>query len=118
MKFTFDTKIDDIIYLNEFSKFGSFLFPIQWGYSKELRLKDVDRLLPYHSCIDKNTTLDVIRNIYERNMNQSYFFHNIYTKEEMEKLALDIENVKNHIEGKEVVKVIVIPKKLVNIVVK
>ena len=40
------------------------------------------------------------------------------TKEEMEKLALNIENVKNHIEGKEVIKVIIIPKKLVNIVVK
>ena len=40
------------------------------------------------------------------------------TKEEMEKQALNIENVKNHIEEKEIVKVIIIPKKLVNIVVK
>ena len=40
------------------------------------------------------------------------------TKEEMEKQALNIENVKNYIEGKEIVKVIIIPKKLVNIVVK
>ena len=40
------------------------------------------------------------------------------TKEEMEKQALNIENVKNHIEGKEIVKVIIIPKKLVNNVVK
>ena len=40
------------------------------------------------------------------------------TKEEMEKQSLNIENVKNHIEGKEIVKVIIIPKKLVNIVVK
>ena len=40
------------------------------------------------------------------------------TKEDMEKQALNIENVKNHIEGKEIVKVIIIPKKLVNIVVK
>ena len=29
-----------------------------------------------------------------------------------------LENVKNHIEGKEIVKVVIIPKKLVNIVVK
>lgn len=39
-------------------------------------------------------------------------------KEEMEVLAKNIENVKVHIEGKEIVKVIVVPKKLVNIVVK
>lgn len=40
------------------------------------------------------------------------------SKEEMEKLALNIENVKNHIEGKKIIKVIVVPKKLVNVVVK
>ena len=39
-------------------------------------------------------------------------------KEEMEQLAREIDNVKAHIEGKEIVKTIVVPKKLVNIVVK
>lgn len=39
-------------------------------------------------------------------------------EEEMKKLALEIENVKNFTNGKEVVKIIVVPKKLVNIVVK
>ncbi len=39
-------------------------------------------------------------------------------KDEMEKLAKDIPNVKNYIDGKEIVKVIVVPKKLVNIVIK
>jgi len=40
------------------------------------------------------------------------------SKEDMEKLAMEIDNVKIHIEGKEIVKVIVVPKKLVNIVIK
>lgn len=40
------------------------------------------------------------------------------TEEEMKSLAMEIENVKNFTEGKEIVKVIVVPKKLVNIVVK
>ena len=40
------------------------------------------------------------------------------TEEDMKSLAREIDNVKNHIEGKEIVKEIVIPKKLVNIVVK
>lgn len=40
------------------------------------------------------------------------------SKEEMETLALSIPNVKNFTEGKEVVKIIVVPNKLVNIVVK
>ena len=40
------------------------------------------------------------------------------TEDEMKTLAKDIDNVKAHIEGKEIVKEFVVPKKLVNIVVK
>ena len=41
------------------------------------------------------------------------------TKEEdMKTLAFDIPNVKNFTDGKEIVKIIIIPKKIVNIVVK
>ena len=40
------------------------------------------------------------------------------TDEEMKNLANEIDNVKVHTDGKEIVKVIVVPKKLVNIVVK
>ena len=40
------------------------------------------------------------------------------TEEEMKNMAFEIENVKTYIEGKEIVKVITIPKKLVSIVVK
>ena len=40
------------------------------------------------------------------------------TKEEMETLAKDSENVKKFTEGKEIVRVVVVPKKLVNIVIK
>jgi leucyl-tRNA synthetase len=41
-----------------------------------------------------------------------------FTEEEMKKKAKEIENVKAFIEGKDIVKEIVVPKKLVNIVVK
>ena len=40
------------------------------------------------------------------------------SKEEYEKLAFDSEKIKKAVEGKEIVKVIVVPNKLVNIVVK
>ncbi len=40
------------------------------------------------------------------------------SKDKMEELSKEIPNVKNHIDGKSIVKVIVVPKKLVNIVVK
>ena len=40
------------------------------------------------------------------------------SEEEMKNIAKEIENVKNYIDGKTIVKEIVVPKKLVNIVVK
>ena len=40
------------------------------------------------------------------------------SKEEMEEKAKEIPNVQANLHGKEIVKVIVVPKKLVNIVVK
>ena len=40
------------------------------------------------------------------------------TEEQMKILALEIDNVKNYTEGKEIIKMVVIPKKLVSIVVK
>ena len=40
------------------------------------------------------------------------------TEEEMKEHAMRIDNVKTFTEGKEIIKVIVVPKKLVNIVIK
>ena len=40
------------------------------------------------------------------------------TEDEMKELALSIDNVKNYTDGKEIVKMVVIPKKLVSIVIK
>jgi leucyl-tRNA synthetase len=40
------------------------------------------------------------------------------SKEELEKMALEMENVKKHIQDKNIVKMIIIPEKIVNIVVK
>ena len=40
------------------------------------------------------------------------------SKDELEKLAISEENVQKHIEGKEIIKIIAIPNRIVNIVVK
>ena len=40
------------------------------------------------------------------------------SKEEMEILAKELDNVKKYIDGKEIIKIITVPKKLVNIVIK
>ena len=40
-----------------------------------------------------------------------------YTEEEMKSIAMELDNIKDKIKGKNIIKEIVIPKKLVNIVV-
>ena len=40
------------------------------------------------------------------------------TEDEMLEIAKSIDNVKSYLEGKEIIKVITIPKKLINIVIK
>ena len=40
------------------------------------------------------------------------------TDEEMKSYALEIDNIKRYIEGRDIVKIIVVPKKLINIVIK
>ena len=82
MNINFETPINTIIDLNEFNKFRNFIFPIQWGYPKNLKLKDIDRLLPYHTCLRKETTLDVINTIYEKTCTQKNFFIDIYSDDE------------------------------------
>ena len=40
------------------------------------------------------------------------------SEEEIKEKALNIENVKKHLEGKEIIKIIIVPKKLISIVAK
>ena len=40
------------------------------------------------------------------------------SEEEIKNVSLDNENVKRHVEGKEIVKIIIIKGKIVNIVIK
>lgn len=79
------------------------LFKISWPtYKEELTIADeVAVAIQVNGKL--RGTLEVDRNI---------------SKEEVEKMALEIENVKKFIENKEVVKIIVVPGKIVNIVVK
>lgn len=81
----------------------TYLFNEEWpNYNEKLTIADeVEIAVQVNGKV--RGTLEIDRNL---------------TKDEIEKLALGIENVKKHLEGKEVVKIIVIPGKIVNIVIK
>ena len=89
--------------LNEQYKLGNYLYCSPWPIYDESKLVNDT----YEMVVQVNGKL---RGKIEVSTDTS--------KEEMEQLAKTIDNVKMYIEGKEIVKVIVIPKKLVNIVIK
>jgi leucyl-tRNA synthetase len=81
----------------------TYLFNEEWpNYDEKLTIADeVEIAVQVNGKV--RGTLEIDRNL---------------TKDKIEKLALGIENVKKHLEGKEVVKIIVVPGKIVNIVIK
>ncbi|MFK4786079.1 leucine--tRNA ligase [Fusobacterium sp. MFO224] len=76
--------------------------------------------IPWPQYEEKLTVSDEITMAIQVNgkMRGSITVNSNATKEEVEEISFKVDNVKKHIDGKQVVKVIVVPKKIVNIVVK
>lgn len=82
---TADTKVVDVINDEDFQGFGQYLFPVEDGMPDEnMTLDNIDSLLPYHSHINVNTTIDVIRSMKNEVENGETIFYDIYTDEEKE----------------------------------
>lgn len=89
--------------INEICGLGELLASSKWPIYDENRITDQT----FNMVVQVNGK---VRGKMEVDVNIS--------KEEMESLAFTIENVQKFVEGKEIVKVIIIPSKMVNIVVK
>lgn len=80
-----DTPIAAVINDPAFDGFGRLIFPTQFGEIPEsLTLRNVGRLLPYHSHIEPETTLGVLRALKERATAGETVFYPIYTEAEMQ----------------------------------
>lgn len=78
-----DSKVIDIIKHPAFAGFGQFLFPIEKRMPNgEMRLREVNSLLPYHSHINTDTTIQVINHFLNEASNGETIFYDIYTHEE------------------------------------
>ncbi len=89
--------------LNEVNKLGAHLCESKWPVYDEEKLIDDNVTIAIQVNGKLRGTIDVLTNTSE---------------EKIKKLALEQENVKKHLEGKEIVKVIVIKNKIVNVVVR
>lgn len=73
------TTVSKIVHDERFESYGQFIFPIERGYDESLTINHIDSLLPYHSHINTQTTIDVLN--YMTDYHDSIFY-DIYTDEE------------------------------------
>lgn len=73
------TTVSKIVHDERFEGYGQFIFPIERGYDESLTINHIDSLLPYHSHINTQTTIDVLN--YMTDYHDSIFY-DIYTDEE------------------------------------
>lgn len=77
------TTIMSVIKDPSFGRFGRFLFPTAYGKVYSMRtVGDIGPLLPYHSHIRTDTTVDVINSMKDAVGKGEMIFYEIYTEEE------------------------------------
>lgn len=81
------TKISDIVSNPMFDGFSQFIFPMELpmeisGSISDLTLNNIDALLPYHSYIHTQSTIDVISYFQSQEQQGNKIFYDIYTKDE------------------------------------
>lgn len=78
-----ETAVLDVINNPAFEGFGKFLFPTEYKMpDSSMRLSSISSLLPYHSHINTNTTVDVVNYMFDKVNSGETIFYDIYTDEE------------------------------------
>lgn len=78
-----DTRVLDVINHPAFKGFGQFLFPTDFREpDSSMTLDNINSLLPYHSHINTDTTVDVINSMIDMVADKETIFYDIYTDEE------------------------------------
>ena len=78
------TLVTEVINMPAFDGFGQFLFPSEASFYGEMTLDNINALLPYHSHIDTDTTVEVINTLLELSESGETLFYDIYTDVEKE----------------------------------
>lgn len=78
-----ETAVLDVINNPAFEGFGKFLFPTEYKMpDSSMRLSGISSLLPYHSHINTDTTVDVVNYMFDKVNSGETIFYDIYTDEE------------------------------------
>lgn len=78
-----DSNVLEVINNPVFVGYGRFIFPTERGLPDAgMTLDKINPLLPYHSNINTNTTVEVVNYMLDMASNKAAFFYDIYTEEE------------------------------------
>lgn len=80
------TKVLDVINDPLFQEYGRLIFPTEMSHiTPSMTINQMQSLLPYHSCINTKTTIEVIHYFKEQELDNNKVFYNIYSEEDMQK---------------------------------
>lgn len=78
-----DTLLQEIMNTPEFYGFGQFIFPSDYrAINASMTIDDLPSLLPYHTNIQNETTIEVINEMFNRVSANETLFYDIYSEEE------------------------------------
>lgn len=80
--FTVNTKVKDVINDSSFGEYGRLIFPVDIRISNNLRLKDVEDILPWYSEVNPKRTIEIVNYMKEQADAGNQIFYNIYSDEE------------------------------------
>lgn len=77
-----NSSIKDVIDNEAISSFSSHIFPRSYLNNLNLKLSNIDELLPYHTYINDKDTVNIINYFIDESNKENQVFYDIYSKEE------------------------------------
>ncbi|KAH0790939.1 alpha/beta hydrolase [Histomonas meleagridis] len=79
--FTTSSTIGDVLKTPCFNGFAQYLLPLEWGYDEKMPLSRVSSLLPYHSHIDANRSVEILNYMYTLAQSGQKIFYKLNRKD-------------------------------------
>lgn len=78
-----NTTVQEVVENPAFNGFGEYIFPLdRYSSYSNMKISNINSLLPYHSHINTNSTIEVINYMINKVNNGEQIFYNIYSDEE------------------------------------
>lgn len=65
-----------------FKGFGQFILPLEWGYDEDMKLSNVESLLPYHNHVMPEKVVDTINYMINEVQEGKNIFYDFYTEQQ------------------------------------